>query len=102
LSRQTNIKHEKRQFDTEETAEKEEVFLEIIEPNDFCDYIAQFFPTQLENDTENIPCFHFQCMIDISSFDKLTKEVANELVEFIEDVDGLHGCMFFYNFYNLS
>ena len=70
--------------------QENEEFLEIIDPDSFCNYIAQLlqlFSTQLENDTENIPPFHFQCEIDISSFNKLAKEVADELVEFIENVD---------------
>src|SRR4051812_31812003 len=57
----------KRRVETEENDEMEqenEKFLEIIEPDSFCDYIAQLlqlFSTQLENDTENTPPFHFQC-----------------------------------------
>ena len=60
--------------------------LEIIEPDNFCDYIAELIST-FENDTENIPYFHFQCEVNISTFNKLEKEIADELVELIEDVD---------------
>jgi len=81
--------------------EENDNFLEIIEPDSFCDYIAQLLqllPTQLENDTENIPPFHFQCKIDISSFSKPAKDIADELVECIEDVDDFMWMYVFYNF----
>ena len=65
-----------------------------------CDYIAQFFLSPLENNTENtenIPSF-LKCEVDISSFDKSAKEIADELVEFIEDVDEFKWMYVFHNF----
>src|SRR5437868_12617220 len=78
--RTCNKNTNKRRVETEENEEMEqenEEFLEIIDPDSFCNYIAQLLQhlsTQLENDTENTPPFHFQCEIVISSFNKLAKE----------------------------
>ncbi len=49
---------------------------------------------QVENNTENILCilFSFQCNINILTFNKLEKEIADELVKSIEDINGF---MFF-------
>src|SRR5438094_6457099 len=53
----------KRQIEIEENEEfSQENSLEIIEPDNFCDYIAELIST-FENDTENIPYFHFQCEV---------------------------------------
>lgn len=95
----------KRHTDTEineEMEQENEESLEIIEPDSFYDYIAQFFPSPLENNTENtenIPSFHFKCEVDISSFDKSAKEIADELAELIEDVDEFRWMYVFHNFF---
>ena len=84
----------------EEMEQENEEPLEIIEPDSFCDYIAQFFLSPLENNTENtenIPS-SLKCEVDISSFDKSAKEIADELVEFIEDVDEFKWMYVFHNF----
>ena len=46
-----------------------------------------FFSAQLENDSENMLPLHFQYGIYISSFSKSEKEIADELVKSIEDVN---------------
>ena len=79
----------KKQAEVEENEESQENDLEIIDLNSFSDYITEMFQlylTQLENNI-NVP-FSFQCNINISTLNKLEKEIVDELVEFIEDIDG--------------
>lgn len=79
----------KRQLETEEidNQENDQVNLDgfdIIEPNDLCSHFTQILDdhsAQPENP------FQFQCDINISTFDKSPKEIAEELVELTEDVD---------------
>jgi hypothetical protein len=67
---------------------------EIIEVTDLYDYTAQFlnlYSIQMENsngnDKENIIPFCFKCQVDISTLDNSEKEIANTLVECIEEAD---------------
>ena len=63
--------------------------LEVVEVTDFFDYMMQLlgiYTTQIENE-ENIPSFHFECKVDISTLNNSAKEVADYLVELIEEAD---------------
>ncbi|KAF0507150.1 hypothetical protein F8M41_019047 [Gigaspora margarita] len=64
--------------------------LELIELTNLCSYLIELLNThsmQLNDDSENVSPFLVQCAIDISTYDKSTKEVVKELIELIEDVD---------------
>ena len=55
----------------------------------FFDYIKQLqsiYTAQTEND-ENILPFHLECKVDMSAMSDSAKEVADFLVESIEDAD---------------
>src|SRR6266542_1729802 len=86
-----HINMKKRQ---EENEKNQEIDLkEIIKIDNFYDYITEIFQLylmQVENNTENTLCIllSFQCNINISIFNKLEKEIADKLVESIEDIDG--------------
>ena len=85
-----NIK--KRSYEDMESLEAENDInsLEVVEVVDFFNYITQLLSihaTQTEN-KENIPPFHFECKVDISTLNSSAKEVADFLIEFIEEADG--------------
>ncbi|CAG8672642.1 3929_t:CDS:2, partial [Scutellospora calospora] len=64
--------------------------LELIEPTNLSNHITELLNTHLiqpDNNFENSSLFHFQCAVDLSTFDKSTKEIVKELVESIEDAD---------------
>jgi hypothetical protein len=66
----------------------EESHVETIEANSLSEYVAQSlngYTTQSSN--SQTTAFTFQYCMDISAFDKSAKEIADQLVEFIEDVD---------------
>ena len=48
--------------------------------------LLSMYTAQLENE-ENMPPFHFECKVDISTLNNSAKEVADYLVELIEEVD---------------
>lgn len=76
------------EIDFSET-EKDTNSLEVVEVADFFDYIAQLlniYTTQIEN-KENIPPFHFECKVDISTLNSSVKEVVDFLIELIEEAD---------------
>ncbi|CAG8451035.1 11207_t:CDS:2 [Scutellospora calospora] len=59
-------------------------------PNNLADYIYDLLELHetLENDKENNQLgFDFSCAIDISSYNKSSKEIANNLINIISDVD---------------
>ena len=63
--------------------------LEVVEVTDFFDYMMQLlgiYTTQMANE-ENILSFHFECKVDISTLNNSAKEVADYLVELIEEAD---------------
>lgn len=84
-------KTKKRQLEVEENEDQEDLdVLELIDPTNLSDHIVQILNEHSEkfgNNIENAPLVHFQCEIDLSMFDKSGKEVAEELVELIEDMD---------------
>jgi hypothetical protein len=74
----------------QENEDRENNELEIIEPINFCDHIEQLlniYSMQHNDDLDNASPFQLQCGIDISTFDNSEKEMVEELVESIEDVD---------------
>jgi hypothetical protein len=75
-----------------EIVEEDTDSLEVVEVTDFFDYTMQLlsmYTTQLENEEneENIPPFHFECKVDISTLNNSAKEASDYLVELIEEVD---------------
>ncbi|CAB5390330.1 unnamed protein product [Rhizophagus irregularis] len=71
-------KNTTKQYHFSET-EKDTNSLEVVEVTDFFDYIAQLlniYTTQVENE-ENIPPFHFECKVDISTLNSSAKKVAD-------------------------
>ncbi|CAG8836807.1 9707_t:CDS:1, partial [Cetraspora pellucida] len=86
----------KRQLETEEHDQEIEEnqenvdYFEIIDLNDLSRHFLQLqstYSAQPDNNLDSATPFHFQCGIDISTFDKSSKEIAEELVELIEDID---------------
>ncbi|CAG8546837.1 33911_t:CDS:10 [Gigaspora margarita] len=64
--------------------------LELIEPMNLCSYFIELLNThlkQLDDDPENVSLFLVLCAIDILIYDKSIKEIAEELIELIKDVD---------------
>ncbi|RIB05716.1 hypothetical protein C2G38_2218920 [Gigaspora rosea] len=57
---------------------------DTIEPSDLCSHFVQILDNHSAQPEDP---FQFQCDINISTFDKSPKEIAEELVELIEDVD---------------
>ncbi|CAG8695571.1 3890_t:CDS:2, partial [Gigaspora rosea] len=71
----------------ENATQKDENSLELIELTDLCSYLIELLNThsmQLNDDSENVSPLLVQCAIDISTYDKSTKEVVKELIELIE------------------
>ncbi|KAF0548140.1 hypothetical protein F8M41_026353 [Gigaspora margarita] len=63
---------------------------EIVEPNDLFDYIIQLleaYSMQQGSSSENVVPFFFECSIDIAVFEKISKEITDELIDIIEEAD---------------
>jgi hypothetical protein len=76
----------KRQLEAERGEESNG--LEIIEPTSLSDHVAELLNAYGENiPTGGKASFNFQYQMGISAFNKSAKEVADELVEFVEDAD---------------
>ncbi|RIA83824.1 hypothetical protein C1645_833190 [Glomus cerebriforme] len=63
--------------------------LEVVKITNFFDFIMQLlsiYTTQLKNE-KNMPSFHFECKVDISTLNNSAKKVADYLVELIEKAD---------------
>ncbi|CAG8535325.1 17876_t:CDS:2 [Cetraspora pellucida] len=93
-SRTTQLKRNKKkrqlEDDPEEDTIDENTLEEVIDLNNLEDFIIQIidlYKLQSEGNLENMPPFHFECNIDISTLNKSTREVANELIVGIENVD---------------
>jgi hypothetical protein len=87
----TTQKHQstkKRQLELENNGETH--VPEIIEPSTLSDHVAQLLNVhtmQLGNTSGEMTALNFHYQLDVSTFNKSTKEVADLLVEYIEDVD---------------
>lgn len=83
--RDKSKRSKKRQLDAEddENDQEDAEIVEITDPVDICNHIMQL----LNVHSESAAPIQFQCNIDMSIFDKSEKEIAEELIELIEDVD---------------
>jgi hypothetical protein len=66
----------------------DEGHVEMIEANSLSEYVAQSLNAYTAQPSNSqTAAFTFQYQMDISAFDKPEKEVADQLIEFVEDVD---------------
>ncbi|CAG8819272.1 12372_t:CDS:1, partial [Gigaspora margarita] len=82
LEIEKNINHE----NTIQENQENENDLELIELANLSNHIVELL-NQSDDNLGNTSLFNFQCAINLSMFDKLTKEVVEELVKSIEDAD---------------
>jgi len=71
-----------------EIERNEESHVETIEASSLSEYVAQSLNAYTAQPSNSqTTSFTFQYQMDISTFDKSEKEAADQLVEFVEDVD---------------